>query len=113
MADQYFIVDLRTEFARKPYITFWRPENGGYAYPLAWAGRYGKAEVIDGGDYYTKREGRSHIRFAVPCAIVEQLAVAPAPGMIDGDAGPVVVNDAGKRKALRKARLHPLAEVEL
>lgn len=111
MTDEYFIVDLRPEFARNPYVTFWRPKNAGYAYPLSWSGRYGKAEVIEGGSYYTKREGRSFTRFAVPCAIVEALAVAPKPGMIDGDAGPVVVNDASRRTALRKAPLHPLAEV--
>jgi hypothetical protein len=54
--------------------------------------------------YHEKQEGRSLIRFAVACEVVDELASAPPRGLIDGDAGPVVMNTAENRKVLRKAR---------
>ena len=103
MAQEYYIADMRPEWRGKPYITFWRPKDAGYAFPLPWSGRYSEETVISGGSYYTKREGRSLIRFAVPIEVVDGLATAPRPRDIDGDAGPVVVNNDFNRRKLRKA----------
>lgn len=106
----FFIVDVRRAWAGQPYATLWRPDNAGYAYPLPWAGRYTR-EQIDAAPnlYHATRYGtkRTLDRYPVPCAVVEALAVSPAPGVVDGDAGPVVPNSAPIRAALRKARYVP------
>ena len=106
---QYYIADLRPEWRANPYITFWRAGNRGYAYPLSWAGRYGQAELIEAINYYWKRDGQTLIRFAVHCTAVDRLSIAPAPGVIDGDAGPVVPNNAAARKRLRLKAFIPNA----
>ena len=105
--DEFFIVDVREGYKGNPYITLWRPGNAGYAYPLSWAGRYTRAEIEDRpGYHYRKRDGKTRTldRFPVPCAVAERHAVAPATGLIDGDAGPVLPNTAEVRSALRRAR---------
>ena len=99
----FYIADLRPSFKSNPYVTFWRPENAGYAYPLPWAGKYSKETVIEGGSYYTEREGPSLIRLAVPCETVEALAKQPRAGVIEGNAGPVVLNTPENRRMLRHA----------
>lgn len=101
---QFYIVDLRPEWARRPCITFWRPGNAGYAYPLPWSGRYDEATVVDAGTYHTRQEGRRWVRFAVPCEVVEQMSVPTPPKIVDGDVGPVVLNTGANRIALRRAR---------
>ena len=100
---EFYIADMRKGWNGNPYVTFWRPENAGYAYPLPWSGKYSKETVIDGGGYYTQKDGRSLTRFAVPCEVVDAIAESPRPGMIDGDAGPVVFNTADNRRKLRRA----------
>lgn len=102
---EYVICDLRPEWRRMPYVTFWRPDDAGYAYPLSWAGDYSEGRVREGRSYYTARKGRSLIRFAVLREVAERYSHAPTPGMIDGDAGPVVGNTPENRKALRSAAL--------
>lgn len=106
---QYYIADLRPEWRANPYITFWRAGNRGYAYPLSWAGRYGQAELIEAINYYWKRDGQTLIRFAVHCTAVDRLSIAPAPGVIDGDAGPVVPNTPANRRILRRRAFIPEA----
>ena len=105
MDDLYYIVDLRPEWRRKPYITFWRPDNAGYAFPLPWAGKYSSLTVENGGGYYTNRDGRRWVRFAVPCGVVDAMGVLPKANEIDGDVGPVVTATAQNRRALIAARL--------
>lgn len=108
--DGYAIVDLRLEFRGNPYITLWRPKNAGYAYPLPWAGQYNAEQLAEQPAYYAKRRyrhARAFDRWPVAWAVVERLAVTPAPGMIDGDTGPVLRNDASTRRALRRARILP------
>lgn len=105
--EKYLICDLRTEWDWRPYITFWRPNNANYAYPLSWAGDYTKATVDANAGYYTERDGRSLLRFAVPREVAESIAEAPEPGRIDGDTGPVVRNTGDNRRVLRKAAYVP------
>jgi hypothetical protein len=102
-----YIVDLRREWVRRPYITFWRPDNAGYAYPLSWAGKYAPERVRERAAYYITRRGRWLIRFAAPCSAVDAMAEAPRSGVIDGDAGPVVPNTAENRAALRRLAFTP------
>lgn len=80
-----YIVDLGHARHADKYISLWRPECKGYAWPLPWAGRYPEAVVREALDYYNRGES-----LAVPCELIESLAIAPAPGEVDGDAGPVV-----------------------
>lgn len=111
---QFFVVDLRQEWNRNPYVTLWRPESCGYAYPLPWAGRYTTDEIEASGSYHTQRRyvaGKGHVgvwdRFAVACEEIERLATAPdvvGRGRIDGNTGPVVRNSADMRTHLRRVR---------
>ena len=107
---EFYIVDLRKEWATRPCVTVWRPNNCGYAYPLSWAGRYDEATVVEGGPYYSRQEGRRWERFAVPCDVVDKLAIATPPRIVDGDAGPVVMNTGVNRTILRCARFRPPPE---
>ncbi len=104
---RYYIADLRPEWRSKRYVTFWRPNDAGYAFPLSWSGQYAQADLIAAVNYYWAREGQSLIRFPVPCAIVDRRAVPPAPGVIDGDAGPVLPNNGTTRKWLRRQAFIP------
>lgn len=103
------ICDMRPEWSVNPFITFWRPGNAGYAYPLSWAGDYTPDEIAEGGHYYTYRKGRSLKRFAVPREVAEAISVPPPPGAIDGDAGPVVLNTPENRRKLRRRAFIPEA----
>ncbi|GFM29233.1 hypothetical protein [Novosphingobium sp. PY1] len=107
---EYYIVDVRQEWRHKPYITVWRPDDAGYAYPLSWAGRYSKDRIDANPTYYHKHRWpsqRALERFPVACEIVERMGIAPNPREIDGDAGPVIPNTGANRIALRRARYRP------
>ena len=95
-AEDYYIVSVKHTRRQNHYITLWRPDNNGYAWPLCWAGRYTRALVMEQLDYYNT--GYSDI--AVPCTLVDGLAVPPEPGLIDGDAGPVVPNNGANWRLL-------------
>lgn len=88
-ATEFYVVSLSHSHKEHRYISFWRPDDAGYAWPLSWAGRYDRARILGHLDYYNSGDN-----IAVPCEIVEQLAIAPAPGLIDGNAGPVVPSTA-------------------
>lgn len=82
----YYIVNLSHLTRRDTYVTLWRSDCRGYAWPLIWAGKYAESEIRSHLDYYN--DGLDNV--AVPCAILDALAVAPKAGLIDRDAGPVV-----------------------
>ena len=106
---EFFIVDIRHDWRKQKYITFWRPNNSNYAWPLTWAGRYSK-ETVDGeGHYYCNTNGRKElIRFPVACEIVEAMALTePDSGDIDGNVGPVLRNSQKVRRKLRAAAYIP------
>jgi len=108
MREEFFIVDLRPEWRKKPCITLWRPDDRGYTYPLAWAGRYSREQVDEGGSYYTQKGERYYQRFAVPCSIVEAMAAPLATRIVEcWEAGPHLLNTGKVRMALRKARYRP------
>lgn len=111
--DEYVIVDLRAAWTRKPFVSFWRADFSGYAYPLSWAGDYSRATVIEKGSYLTRRRYSAATgkdtgkweRFAVLRSVAEAIATAPPPGQIDGNAGPVVINNKQNRDHLIANRL--------
>lgn len=107
-ADEFYIVDLRPNWRGDPYVTLWRPNNAGYAYPLPWAGRYSREQIEGSPSYYACAEGGRYLRFPVPCGDVERMSTdKPAAYVIDGDIGPVVPNTKAIRAALRRARFLP------
>lgn len=101
--EEFYIIDIRKEWQKQKYITFWRPNNSDYAWPLCWAGRYSKAEVDADGSYYCNTGGSKELlRFPVPCNLIEAIAIAaPDPGDIDGNRGPVLRNSKRVRDQLR------------
>lgn len=114
-ADEFYIVDMRPEWQRPkryPYITVWRPNNCGYAFPLAWAGIYTKECVDSAPGYYANAKGTGTLmNFPVPRAVVEALAIpAPRPGVVEEDVGPVLPNTTEVRNALRAACYRPKRE---
>lgn len=84
----YYVISVCHTQRDHAYITVWRPENKGYAWPLSWAGRYPQSEIMAELAYYHQGEN-----VAVPCAFLDGMAVPPAPRTIDNDAGPVVLNN--------------------
>lgn len=106
---QYFIVDVRHDWRKQKYITFWRANNSNYAWPLSWAGRYDKSVVDEHGSYYCNTNGRNElVRFPVLCEIIEGMALTePDKGDIDGNAGPVLRNSAKVRRKLRASAYIP------
>lgn len=88
---------------RHPYVTVWRPDCAGYAYPLSWAGKYTRQDVAERANYLNNGEET----IAVPCALVEALSEPPIPGRIDNDAGPVVRKTPTNLRLLKAARWLP------
>ncbi len=102
MADCYIVSTKHTRRDAR-YITFWRPDNCGYSWPLSWAGRYSSENVMASQDYYNN----GHSTVAVPCSVIDPMGVAPEPGMVDGDTGPVVLNNKANWTAILAAALAP------
>lgn len=88
MEDLHYVVSVCHTLRRHKYLTIWRPEDKGYCWPTVWAGRYDRAHVMAHLDYYNS--GCSNV--AVPCSVLDKLAVKPKPGEIDNDAGPCIPN---------------------
>ena len=101
---EYFIVNLSHLHREHSYVTVWRPDNAGYAWPLSWAGRYPESQVRASLAYYN-----SGSNVAVPCEVLEALAVAPGPGMVDNDAGPVVPSNALNWKRILRSVIGPVS----
>lgn len=99
MSDALYIVSVCHTQRRHKYITFWRPDDRGYCWPLSWAGKYSAENVAANPSYYMS--GCSAI--AVTASVADSLAVHPAKGMIDNDAGPVVLNNRANWQKLLKA----------
>jgi len=85
--EQFLVVNLSHARSDQYYVTFWRPENSGYAYPLDWAGLYPRSVIEASLDYY-----HSGSNVAVKAQGVLPLLLDPLKGYVDGDAGPVVPN---------------------
>jgi hypothetical protein len=103
MADEatlYYLVSLKHTERRHRYITFWRPNRSGYAWPLSWAGTYSAREALLQCDDHP-----GAVTFAVPVEAAWALSEDPSPRDIDGNAGPVVRNTAANKRALKAAKL--------
>ncbi|WKN20872.1 hypothetical protein [Azotobacter vinelandii] len=92
MSDEnmFYVISLKHTKRTDRYITIWRSDDSGYCYPMAWAGRYPESRIRQHLGYYNT--GSCDV--AVPCHVLDYLAIPPMPGEIDNDAGPVVPNSA-------------------
>lgn len=102
--DDCLVVNLSHHNRRAFFVTFWRKNNEGYAFPLAWSGLYSRESVEASIDYY--HSGRSNI--AIPASAVADLLVAPGPRMIDGNVGPVVLSTAENWKRILSSMIRPI-----
>lgn len=84
-----YIVNLSHTERDDCYITVWRPDDRGYCWALSRAGKYSRDHVMGRLGYYN--DGCSNV--AVPCDVLDAVAVAPIPGHHDNDAGPCVENN--------------------
>lgn len=103
MSHLYYIASLKHTRRENDYITFWRPDNAGYAWPLSWAGKYTAEQVLAEQDYYNN----GTCKIAVPCDLVDALGIPTAPGMVDNDAGPVVLNNRTNWRCLIEFAIEP------
>lgn len=90
-----YIVNLSHTRRDDKFISFWRPEAKGYAFPLPWAGKYSKTQVLAEPDYYNSGDN-----VAVPCDCFDNMATEPPPGAVDGNVGPVVLSNSKNWKEL-------------
>ena len=98
----FYIVSIKHTKKSDLYVTFWRAECNGYAWPLAWAGKYTGKEISEKQDYFNN----GTYSIAVPVTVVDAMAQEkPAPRTIDGDTGPVVQNNKANLDRLRAARM--------
>jgi hypothetical protein len=97
-----FVLSLTHTLREHRYITLWRPENCGYTWALSDAGRYPQDHVLGQLGYYNSGES-----IAVPCSVLEHLAVAPVRGNHDNDAGPCVENNRENWKLLLAHAIAP------
>lgn len=90
--EMYYIVDLRDEFVNKKYVTFWRANNSNYAWPISWAGKYSRSQILSNISYYIVKDGEGNlIRFPVLCEDLQLIGLSePDKGDIDGNVGPVL-----------------------
>lgn len=106
MEQLFYIVELRPEWTGNPCIALWRPDEAGCAFPLVWAGKYTREQIVEGGERYTtKAGGKYYQRFAVPCEIIERMAAPLSSRVVDSwEEGPHLLNTGRTRVALRNAR---------
>jgi hypothetical protein len=102
---EFYVVSLAHTNREHAYISVWRPDNAGYAWPLSWAGKYTAEQIEANLDYYHR--GDSTI--AVPCEVLDAISVPPTKGTIDNDAGPIVPNTKGSWYDILFAPIWPLA----
>lgn len=103
----YVLASFKRTKASDRYITLWRPQAAGYAWALPWAGLYDETDALRHSSAPDDDYPETHT-YAAPLSSIQPLFVAPAPGMIDNDAGPVLPNTAQNWKAIRRlsAALH-------
>jgi hypothetical protein len=99
----YYIVSLKHTKASDKYISFWRKNNAGYAWPLSWAGDYSKDAILENPRYYNNGEDT----ISVPKPLALAISTPPTKGDIDNDAGPVVLNTMKNWNILLAATIVP------
>lgn len=99
----FYIVSLKHTMRSDRYITVWRPDDAGYAYPLSWAGKYHEDSVLNNLSYYNNGD----TTIAVPCETLDRIAADPEPKTIDNDAGPVILNKTSSWRQILDNAIRP------
>jgi len=102
----YYIISVHHTHRSDPYITLWRPDDRGYSLATERAGRYAEEHVLGRLGYYNS--GCSNV--AVRCDVLDKVSVPVKAGMIDGDAGQVVLNTAKNWKLIVASLIRPPRE---
>ena len=84
----HYVISVKHTRREDQYITIWRPDNKGYCWALSNAGKYSRENVLASLGYYNS--GCSNV--AVPCEVLDPVAVPPIPGYVDNDAAPCIEN---------------------
>lgn len=98
----YYVISVRHTQRDHLYITVWAPENNGYRWALSRSGRYSEETILNSLDYYN--DGSN---VAVPCHVLDDIAVPPMPGHHDNDAGPCVQNNRANWQRILKNTIRP------
>lgn len=100
--NQYYVVSAKNTNKEHLYITVWGPNNCGYRWALSGAGRYSEDQILNHLDYYN-----DGLNIAVPCSILDDIAIPPIKGHHDNDAGPCVENNKKNWEQILKAVIAP------
>lgn len=99
----YYVISVHHTMRDHLYITIWRPDDCGYCWALSRAGKYPRDRVMQHLGYYNS--GCSNV--AVPCEVLDAVAVPPLKGHHDNDAGPVVENNRANWKLIQANVIAP------
>lgn len=83
-----YVISVHHTHREDRYITVWAPDDKGYRWALSRAGKYSKDHVMKHLGYY--HSGCANV--AVPCTVLDSVAVPPIKGHHDNDTGPCVEN---------------------
>lgn len=83
-----YVISVHHTLRSHRYVTIWRPDDRGYCWALSRAGKYPLEKVLEKHVYYNS----GYANIAVPCSVLDEIAVPPIPGHHDNDAGPCVQN---------------------
>lgn len=103
--DLFYVVSLKHTLRNHLYITVWRPDDKGYCWALCNAGRYSRERVMAHLGYYN---GGANV--AVPCMLLDAIAIPPKPGHHDNDTGPVIANNRLNWKLIAEHVIEPPKE---
>ena len=98
----YYVISVHHTLRRDLYITVWAPDDKGYRLALSRAGRYEEGRVRAHLGYYN-----TGANVAVPCSVLDAIAVPPIPGHHDNDAGPCVPNTRASWKVILSNVIEP------
>ncbi|USN15209.1 hypothetical protein KIKIMORA_00620 [Brevundimonas phage vB_BpoS-Kikimora] len=87
----YVVASRKRTKGEDRYITLWRANAAGYAWSLPWAGLYTAEEAREHSWAPDDDYPETH-SYAAPLSAIRPLFIAPMPGVIDNDTGPVLPN---------------------
>ncbi|MEK6419982.1 MAG: hypothetical protein V4801_10275 [Burkholderia gladioli] len=93
---EFYVISVKHTLREHKYVTLWRPDDSGYCYRTARAGRYAPAVVRKHLGYYN-----TGADIAVPCRVVDAMTVDTTPAdQLDGADGPALLNTRANWKTL-------------
>lgn len=94
---EYFVISVKHNQRSDHYIILWGTNDCGYRGRIEAAGRYPESRIRSRLSYYNSGED-----IAVPCDVVESLAVSAEPRFFDTDEGRWVLNNRQNWQAILK-----------